>query len=1105
MGGGLLNSSLRKNTIREIKNTKARFFSILAIIALGVGFFVGINSASPSMQRTLSDFYADKSVMDVKLMSTFGFDDDDISAIKNIDGVECVMPSYSSDVIVDVNGQNKVVKFMALPSAYKGNKPLNGIILSEGRLPKKSNEILIEEKALGYGFGIGDKISVDNMAGDTETSDILNNNEFEIVGVAQSSLYISFQRGNTLIGNGSVSFYAMVNEDAFAYKRYTDIYVTMNSDSAGNDIFSDEYQKMTDNLAEKLSELGMERVEIFKSDTVDTTKEQLESSKKQYNEKITEGTKSLKDGYTKLADAKIELDKGKAEYEKKIADSEKELADAEIQLEKGKTELEKSKLEAQQQLETAKYELETAQKEYDDAKSTFNNVTKPQAELAIRLYEQIIDENQKMLDDIVDVVVSLPGSDVANIEEKVYQYSQKIEESGKQIEKLKKELENGEKQLNDAKDKINDANLQYLDKKHTAEKELLEAEIKLKDGEKELENGKKQLEAAKTEGLNKLTEGQKEYADGVRKYDTSAAGFIVQKKTAERKLNVAEKTLKSLTTLKWYTFTRSDLLGYSDYLLDAQRMESVAKIFPVFFLIVAALVCLTTMTRMVDERRTEIGTLKALGYSSKAIASKYLVYATAAAVLGCVFGILIGINTLPVIIFTAYGIMYDVPNFHLVVPGSYAFVGICAAILCTTTVVLIVSMGNLRICPATLMRPKAPKPGKRILLERVKSLWQHMSFSAKVTARNLFRYKIRFAMTVVGVVGCTALIVAAFGLKDSIGVIVEKQFNEISRYNVLFMPSESGTQSELQPMLDELCEDYRTTDVLAINETAVEIPNKKTENLYICVPQSIDGFKKMFTMRERESGKNIDFADCNVILTEKAALLFDVSVGDKLTYIDGNAKHTVKIDAICENYIYNYIYLSPEYYKEVYGNGAEFNTVIAGIKDGIGESERDGLAEEWIRRDDITAVTFVDNIVTNFLNMIKSLDTVILVMILCAAALAFVVLYNLTNINISERVRELATLKVLGFNDTETSSYVYRESMIMTLVGTLLGLLVGKYLCSFIITTVEVDMVMFGREIFVPTYIYAILLTFLFAMLVNSVMYFKMKKIDMIESLKSVE
>lgn len=1101
-----MNSSLRKNTIREIWHTKARFFSIMAIITLGVGFYVGISSASPSMKRSFADMYEKKSVMDIKLMSTYGFDADDVETVRKQEYINCVMPSYSSDIIIGIGNQSHVVRLMALPKAYKGNKMLNAVTLTDGHLPENENEIAIENKGLDYyGLKIGDTIHVREKAGDTDTADIIKQRELKIVGRVSSPLYVSIQRGNTNIGNGTVSFYAMADESLFAYERYTEIYATVVTSGAEKDILTDEYGDRIDYIASSLEKVGLEQVRVFQKDTVDKSWKELNDSQKEYDDRIADGEKKLFEAYDELNKAKIELSNGEAKYKKEIINGKKSLEQAQAELEQGKIDLEDGKTELQQQLEIARYQIDNAQKEYETQSERFYSVTKPQAEMTIRASQEIIEQSKIVISYIELMLSEMDIGKSERLRKQMDEHLKKLEENEEKINQAQAQLEDGERQIEEAKEKINQANLDYYEQKHAGERQLVEAQRKITAGEAELELAKKKFEKAKADGEKKLEDARRQYQEGQTEYDRSLAEFVSQKLSGKKKLDDARKMLEKLTDLKWYVFSREDLPGYADYIQDADRIKSVAEIFPLFFLLVAALVCLTTMMRMVDERRTEIGTFKALGYSSVAIAAKYLIYASIAASVGCVIGITVGINTLPRIVFFAYGIMYDIPDYHLTVPESSIVLGIGAAMICTAIVVLASCMTELRIFPATLMRPKAPKPGKRILLERIKPIWSRLNFSAKVTARNLFRYKVRFAMTVVGVAGCTALIVAGFGLKDAIGVIVEKQFEDISSFDAIMVLTDEHTAEDIVPILEDAKQDYRLENIMALAQIPIELPEGKLDGFYLDVPQNNGDFKKIYSLRERESGKKIDFDKCRAVITEKASKLFDISVGDDVTYIDGDRRYTVTIDAICENYIYNYIYISPDYYRSLYGKEPLYNTVISGIKENVSNMECDEFAEEWITRSDIISVQFTHNVVEKFSDMIANLNKVIVVMILCAAMLAFVVLYNLTNINISERMRELATLKVLGFYNRETSFYIYRESIIMTLAGTAIGLITGVFLAKFMVATVEVDSFMFGREIFYTTYIYAAVLTALFAFLVNWVMYFKMKKIDMIESLKSVE
>ncbi len=518
--------------------------------------------------------------------------------------------------------------------------------------------------------------------------------------------------------------------------------------------------------------------------------------------------------------------------------------------------------------------------------------------------------------------------------------------------------------------------------------------------------------------------------------------------------------------------------------------------------------CLTTMTRIVEEKRTEVGTLKALGYSNGAIRMKFVVYATAAAALGCVIGITVGMLTLPYIIYNAYGIMYELQSLTLVMPWGVAIGGVCAGFACTTAVAVYTCSLALKEQPASLMRPKSPKIGKKIVLERIPFIWKHMNFISKVTARNILRYKARFLMTVVGVAGCTALMLAGFGLKSSISGITDKQFGEIQTYDMLAVLHGDGTFHQKQDVLDFVLEQDEVSGAMLELQTSITADNtgggNEQSDVYLVVPSSIEDMREFIHLHERESGNEIELTNEGAVITEKLADNLGVSAGDSIVITDDNTEYTLTVTGVCENYLYGYVYISPAYYEEIYGTQTRCNMLMVSMSD-TEDDAQSSLGEKCLDNDGITAVSFISGSIDNFLDTVESLDAVILLLIVCAGLLAVVVLYNLTNINIAQRQREIATIKVLGFYDSETSAYVYRENIVLTICGIIVGLVLGIVLHRFVILTIEVNKTMFCRDIAWWCYLAATVLTAVFAALVNAVMYGKIKAIDMVESLKSVE
>ena len=929
--------SLLKNTFREIRNTKARFISIMAIIALGVGFFAGIKATSPSMYSLAETYYSENKLMDYRVISAVGFTEDDISEIEKLDGVESVMPSYYYDASLSADEGGQLIHLISVPKKYKKNDELNTLVTLEGKLPEKTDEIAVE----GVGFNgsshqTGDTIKFAELAGDAKVSDSLKSLSYKVVGKVQSPLYISYQRGKTKIGDGKLDEYMYINSSSFKIEKYNEVYIKADFSDKYSP-FSDEYDDKSDELKKEIEKVAESRTKVFKTET--------------------------------LKKARDELEKGKKEYAKQKSDTEKKLA--------------------------------KAKKEIDESEAALS----AQAALAGTAYAA--------------------QADYGNANQLLAQL-----EAGKaEYEKNKKE----------------------------ADKKLAEAEKKLKDGEKEL-------------------------------------------KKTEKKLNSMSKSV-------WYVRNRDDNPGYDTFTQNADRLDAVASVFPLFFLLVAILVCVTTMTRLIEEKRTEIATFKALGYGNASIIAKFVIYSLIAGVTGSVIGTAIGVATLPFIIYNAYKIMYYIGDITLVLNVPIILMGILAAILCTTAVSIIVCAKSLRLKPAQAMRPKAPKPGKRILLERITPLWKHMSFTAKLTARNLFRYKARLCMTVIGVAGCTALIVAAFGLLNSFDPLTEVQFGEVFHYDAVVVPKDGGSEKQLDYLVKkaEKDEDVKRAMLCMQEEITIDAHGKHySAPLTINVFSDTAHFDEIVHLQERESKNPLTLDDSGVMINEKYAATNKLKVGDTVKIKGKIGTAEAKIAGIYEQYINNYLYMTPKLYHELFKKQPVYNMLCVSLDEAKGD-RADNFSSQMLSDNRIVAVTFMAEKITEFKNMLNSLNMVVLVMIVCAAALAFVVLYNLTNINIAERVREIATFKVLGFYNRETSSFIYKENIILTLMGIAVGLGLGILLTGFIVRTVEIDNVMFGREIYFTSYLYAAGLTMLFSLLVNGVMSFKIKAVNMVESLKSVE
>lgn len=1139
-----MTKSLLKNTFREIKNSKARFISIMAIIALGVGFFAGIKATVPSMYNLAESYYNEQNLMDYRLVSTVGFDEDDIKAVEKTEGVSFVMPSYFSDAQLSAESGGNVVRLIAVPKKYNGNAELNSLVLKEGRMPKKPNEILVEHDSMsGTRYKIGDKITLSKKAGDSDLTEQLNCLEYTVVGLVNSPLYISYERGTTNIGNGKISEYMYIGQDCFKAERYTELYVKADF-SEKYSAFSNDYEKNSETFAKTLEKTANAQCEVFNKDVIEKSKDELEDTKNEYSDKKSKAEKQLDDAKDKINESKKEFDEkisaaqneldsaktqiesgrnelesSKNEYYSKIAYAENEISKQETQLKNAENEYNKSKSDFDSQITSAQNEINNGKAEYETAYNEFKNTQEPQllagieqAQLAVdSLKAAIAVETNPDVQSILNAQLEQAQQTLDNIS---LQYSQAISqfeetestlnsaqaeldlkksEVQQQLDLTLAQIENGKAALKNGKSELET-------QKRDGYNKLAEAENSLNSAQSQYDNGLKELESQKTDGHQKLDDAQKEYDKEKSKADKKFA-------EAEEEINNAQEKLDKISSPEWYVFTRDDNPGYSSFSQNADRLDAVASVFPVFFLLVAVLVCVTTMTRLIEEKRTEIATFKALGYSNISIVAKFVIYALIAAIIGSVIGTVIGVCTLPFIIFNAYKIMYYIGDISLVLNVASIVLGIAAAVLCTTVVSVVVCMRSLSHKPAEAMRPKAPKPGKRILLEYITPLWNRFSFTAKLTARNLFRYKSRLCMTVIGVAGCTALIVAAFGLLNSFDPLTKDQFETIYKYDAVIVPKESGTQEELDYLVSEVENKENVSNFMLTSQedATVEFNGKiKNESTYLTVVQNSEKLNSTISLHTRTGNEELALTDNGVLINEKLSEEFGIKTGDTIKVSGEFGENEVTVCGIFEQYLHNYIYMTPTLYNSLYGKNPSYNILDVKLNDNS-QSAQEKFSSEILKDDSIAAVSFIASSLEEFENMLNSLNLVVLVMIICAAALAFVVLYNLTNINIAERVREIATFKVLGFNNKETSSFIYKENIVLTLLGIIFGLVLGIFLTSFIVHTVEIDNIMFGRVIYPTTYIFAAGFTMLFSLIVNAVMSFKIKDVNMVESLKSVE
>ena len=774
-------------------------------------------------------------------------------------------------------------------------------------------------------------------------------------------------------------------------------------------------------------------------------------------EQINAGQTQINGAQAELTAKKSELAQTRAELESslgqinegfsQIKEQEETLSGTEAQLNEGQEELDKGKKE----LETKKAELSAAKEE-------------------IAANQATLDDGQSQLD---------------SARAQLSAGRQQLEEKQAQLNAGQAEIQANTEKLTSSQAEL-DANEQKL---LDGEKELRENEQKLKDAKKDLEDAKK-----------KLSDGKKEYQDGKKEADDKIA-------EAQQKIEDAQKEVDDIETPEWIVTDRNDLPEYSDFGDNAERLKNIGKVFPMIFFLVAALISLTTMTRMVEEQRTQIGTMKALGYGKASIASKYLSYAFLATVGGSIAGVLFGEKVLPFIIIQAYGIMYWNIGDHMQLDYElqYALIASGAAVICTMGATLFSCAKTLAETPASLMRPPAPKEGKRILIERISFIWKHLSFSWKSSMRNLFRYKKRLFMTIFGIAGSMGLMLVGFGLYDSIMDIAILQYDQIQHYDAMVINDEDATDSQEKDLLKFLDGNSEIDHYTRVQLTKMTAPKEKgSVSIYVYVPENTENFKEDVTLRDRKSHEQYELTDDGAVICEKTASLIGVKTGDEITLEKDNRKYKVKITAVTENYMGHYVYMTPPCYEKTFGEKPEYSSTVYTMKEDA-ESDLETLGNAILKYPAALSISYTSSTAGQVERMLGSLGAVIWVLIISAGMLAFVVLYNLNNINITERQRELATLKVLGFYDGEVSQYVFRENILLSFIGILAGAVFGILLHRYVITTVEVDAVMFGRNIKPISFVYSGIITFGFSMFVNMVMHFKLKKINMVESLKSVE
>lgn len=1135
--------ALIKTSLREIKQSKTRFFSIFGIIFLGVMVFVGLKATGPDMAQTANNYYQKQRLPDAKVVSTLGLVDKDLEEIKKDSAVKTVLPRYTKDIAV--GNRNLAVKFVSYD--LKQPQRLLNYSIVKGRLPEKSGEVVLDEVAeISNYYKLGDTLTVSQK---DDPDNVLKQDRFKVVGFVHSPEYIeNMSRGNTTIGKGSLDFFAVIPKEDMEMSTYTEILVSF-AGLAKYNTYSEKYEEKRTANIEKLKQKLKNRPEERVTEIRQTAQVEIEKVKKEIND----GEVALKEGEAKLQTSKKELESGKQQladaqalYLQQIGQAENQLATSKITLDSGEAELvaqqtlllnKKNELAAAApQIEQGRQALTSLQQQKNQLSSQrelltqqfngYQGVASSVAEMQMIPDEQLPEAigntapqwltalqtmqapaelleavNQLATNPIkenIAVVMGAFNNVLAVISSQQQQVDQGIQVIAQQIQAIQQSIgqyEDGQQQILEG------------------DARLAQAAADLNAGKEQLAVGKQQLEQSKIAGQAKIATAQAEMGEGQKAYEQGLAEFEKEKnestpKLVEAKSKVQEKEqdLADLAPADYYYLTRDDNPGFLGYKDNAHRIASLSKVFPIFFFLIAALVSLTTMTRMVEEKRMEIGSLKALGYRNGEIAFKFLTYAIFASLSGAVLGLIVGYYLFPTIIFDAYGQLYNIPDFVTPWYLEYSLIAILVAILCTAGAAIFVLRIDLFSTPASLLRPKAPKIGKRIFLERIRPLWRRMSFIEKVTARNLFRYKQRMLMTVLGIAGCMALVITGFGLKDSISDVVNIQFDKILHYQAVVSFNKEASEGENKVSNEALSQVAGLKKSMPISIETLEATDKKgaKQDVTVYVPENPKEIDQFVLFNDRQTEKKYQLSDNSVIINEKLANLFQDKVGDTLVLKDGdNRQYKLKIAAIVENYTGHFAYLSPSYYEKVFSKVPQYQNEFLLFDKKLDKKAETKIGEDLMSNSKVLNVSFLSSASDALDDTIRSLNIVVWVLIIVSGLLAFIVLYNLTNINVSERIRELSTIKVLGFYDNEVTMYVYRENIILTLMGIILGCFFGTIVHSYVLSTVEVDMLMFSPTVHWISYLYSALITLLFTLLVMVIMHRKLKKVDMIEALKA--
>lgn len=1073
-----------KDIFREIKISLGRFLSILCIVAIGVAFFAGIKASAPDMKNSADTYFDKYNVQDIQVYSTIGLTKKDVAAIKKIKGVKSVQPSFSMDTLSQIDSTQMVIKVIS----YGIDQKMNKIRVVEGRMPERENECLVEASSATnklYGtFHIGDTIKLQSGT-DEVLSKSLKHTKYKIVGTCYNPNYLSYEKGSSNIGSGTVNSFIYIQNTNVLKDYYTEVDVCVKG-AKDLDCYSDEYFDVVDPVLKKIKKISNKQIDA-----------RIQSYQSELDEKKQEANDKFKDAENQFNDAQNKIDSGLSE----IQSNELKLQNSKDQINQGWNEYYANLqlFDNIPTLQNAIAQIEESEKKLPELLSqkeqVENGLQQINAEGDLNTKRTLIQNAIDFIDIALKKLENYPdSSDAETIRIKLNEKKELLQGQLSLIDQAiakKAELEAILPQIQSGIEQIQ-AGVAKKAELQSQLNQLLNAKNELNNAYVSLINGQAQYE----DGISKIEDAKNELNKSIEQLTLSKAEFNIQKHDALRELSDAQLEIDKMEG-KWIVLDRNSHYSYRDYGACADRMDGIAKVFPVFFFLVAALVCMTTMTRMVDEQRNEMGTLKALGYSKLQIASKYIIYALIASILGSILGCSLGMYLFPTVIFNAWNTLYNIdqikfsfqPGLILLASGSVTGITLLATLYSIYS--------ELIEMPSQLMRPKAAKAGKKILLERISFIWKRLSFLQKVTARNIFRYKKRFFMTIIGIAGCSALLVAGFGINDSISDIVNQQYNVIYHYDATVSAKTSEITSQIKSLKG--VKDVYEEDHLAVT-TKIENKDISTTVHIISNDKKFKDFCTLFN-----GNKEFDLDDSSVLISQKMATKLNKKAGDTIKIKDANNKVIkAKIKGVFTNYVGHHIYASESLYKSWNTSAKTTHIYLIKSKKTTKKFERN-LGNKIMNIDGVQSVTFYSSLQKNFKDMIKSISYIVVVLVISAACLAFVVLYNLSNVNISERKREIATIKVLGFTRKEVDAYINRETILLTILGSLIGLGIGIGLHHLIMNLAEMDDIMFGRTINSISYVISFVMTIGFNAIINLCMHKKLNNIQMVESLKAVE